>query len=75
MRGVATQAIIRNGDYPGEKGAMDIVVILSQLKDVERVRSYYTRAASLAGEIKQQEAAANGPSVTEESSEDIPTLL
>ena len=76
LRDVAPEAIIRSGDYPGARGAMDLTVILSQLKDVEKVREYYTKSAGLVEEIsKMQQTTASEPSVTEEASKDLPTLL
>jgi len=76
LRNVASEAIIRSGDYPGGGGLMDLVVILSELRDVEKVRDYYTKSAGIVEEItKRQEATTGGPSITEEASTDIPTLL
>ena len=55
---------------------LDVVIILSQLSDVAKVREYYTKLASVVGEIKRrQKATASGLPVTEEMSKDIPTLL
>jgi len=76
LRGLTPEAVIRSGDYPLDRGVLDLVVILSQLKDVERIRQYYTRASSIIGEIaKKQTAAAAKSSITEEASKDIPTVL
>jgi len=76
LRDVASEAIIRSGDYPGARGVMNLTVILSQLKDVEKVREYYTKSAGLVEEIsKMQQTTASEPSVTEEASKDLPTLL
>jgi len=76
LRDIAPQAIIRSGDYPGGRGSMDLVVILSQLRDVEKVRDYYTKSSSLVEEInKAQQAADSGPSATDEAAKDLPTLL
>jgi len=76
LRNVAPEAIIRDGDYPRERGVIDVIVILSQLRDVEKVRGYYTKSAGVVEEIKKkQEAAARRLSVTEEASKDVPTLL
>jgi cell division GTPase FtsZ len=76
LRGLASQAVIRNGDYPREKGLLDITVILSELADVPKVRSYYTKASELAQAIKQRqgerEVKAN---LVEEAGKDVPTLL
>ena len=76
LRNVAPEAIIRSGDYPRERGLIDVIVIISQLKDVEKVREYYTKSAGVVEEIKRkQEAAARKLSATEEASKDVPTLL
>jgi len=76
LRGVAPEAIIRSGDYPRERGMIDVTVILSQLRDVEKVRTYYARSAGIVEAIKRkQETAARRLSVTEEASKDVPTLL
>ena len=47
LRDIASEAIIRNGDYPRERGMLDVTVILSELSDVEKVREYYTKLASV----------------------------
>ena len=76
LRSIAPEAIIRSGDYPRERGVMDVIVILSQLNDVEKVRRYYTKSAGIAEAVKRkQEATARGLSMTEEASKDVPTLL
>ena len=76
LRSIAPEAVIRDGDYPRERGTIDVTVILSQLEDVEKVREYYTRSAGIVeGMKKKQEAAARKLSVTEEASKDAPTLL
>lgn len=76
LRSIAPEAIIRDGDYPRERGEISITVILSRLNDVEKVREFYTRASSLVETIeKKQEATVHRPSATEEESGNIPTLL
>ncbi len=76
LRKVAPEAIIRNGDYPRERGVMDVIIILSGLNDVEKVRGYYTKSAGRVDEIKRkQEVTARKLSLTEEAAKDIPTLL
>jgi cell division GTPase FtsZ len=40
-------AVLRVGDYPDERGIMDISVILSGLSEVPRVMEYYIKAAGL----------------------------
>lgn len=75
LRDIAPQAVIRSGDYPGKRGEMDITVIVSQLRDVEKVREFYNKSAGIIDEIKKQETAASEQSVTEEASKDLPSLL
>lgn len=76
LRKIAPQAVIRNGDYPREKGALDITLILSQLSDVEKVREYYSKSASLVEEFKERQKAQTSKGVlTEEAGKDVPTLL
>jgi len=47
MRDIAPEAIIRNGDYPRERGVVDVTVLLSELSDVDKVRDYYLRSTDL----------------------------
>ncbi|AKG53003.1 hypothetical protein DGWBC_0316 [Dehalogenimonas sp. WBC-2] len=46
LRGIAPDATIRYGDYPYEKGLIDVTLVLSGLKEVDRVTAYLTRTAS-----------------------------
>jgi len=76
LKSFAPQAVIRNGDYPREKGLLDVTVILSQLSDVEKVRDYYTKSAELAKELKtRQRVKTSKAALTEEAGKDVPTLL
>jgi uncharacterized protein (DUF1330 family) len=76
MRDIAPEALIRNGDYPRERGMTDVTVILSELSDVEKVRNYYTKSTSLIPEFrKRQEETKSKLKVIEDTSKDIPSLL
>jgi cell division GTPase FtsZ len=76
MRDIAPEAIIRNGDYPRERGLMDVTVLLSELSDVEKIRNYYLRSTDLIPEFKKrQEETEDKLKVMEEVSKDIPSLL
>jgi len=76
LRGIAPQAVIRNGDYPREKGSLDVTVLLSELSDVEKVRYYYTRSTSLIPEAKKRQAETDKRlKAIEDTSKDIPSLL
>jgi cell division GTPase FtsZ len=76
LKGFAPQAVIRNGDYPREKGLLDVTVILSELSDVAKVRHYYTKSSQLACEMKErQKSKTSKAALAEEAGKDIPTLL
>jgi cell division GTPase FtsZ len=76
LKNFAPQAVIRNGDYPREKGLLDVTVILSELSDVAKVRQYYTRSTDLARELKQREKTkVSKAGLAEEAGKDVPTLL
>ncbi|MFH1169499.1 MAG: tubulin/FtsZ family protein [Chloroflexota bacterium] len=76
MRDLAPEAIIRNGDYPREKGSLEVSVIMSELSDVEKVRDYYVKSTSLIPEFKkrQEETGAKLRAIDDVSKE-IPSLL
>ncbi len=76
MRDIAPEAIIRNGDYPRERGVIDVTVLLSELSDVEKVRDYYIRSTDLIPEFKKrQEETEDKLKALEDVSKDIPSLL
>jgi len=76
LRGLAPQAVIRNGDYPRQKGSLDVSVILSELSDVEKVRGYYAQSTAMIPRVKerQEETDIRLKSI-EDASRDIPSLL
>ncbi len=76
LKNMVPNAVIRNGDYPRGKGVLDITLVLSEFSDVEKVRNYYTKSASLVREMKQrQKVKAIKADLTEEAGKDVPTLL
>jgi cell division GTPase FtsZ len=76
MRDISPEAIIRNGDYPRERGVVDVTVLLSELSDVEKVRDYYLRSTDLIPEFKKrQEETDDRLKALEDVSKDIPSLL
>jgi tubulin-like protein CetZ len=76
MRDIAPEAIIRNGDYPREKGSVDVTVLLSELSDVDKVRDYYIRSTDLIPEFKKrQEDTEDRLKALDDVSKDIPSLL
>ena len=76
LKDLAPNAIIRNGDYPRERGVMDITLVLSELSDVAKVRQYYTDSTNLVPIIKQRQKAVKAKLMgIEEAAKDIPSLL
>jgi cell division GTPase FtsZ len=76
LRDMAPEALIRNGDYPRERGLLDVTVIMSELSDVEKVRNYYTRSTDLIPEFqRRQEETEVKLRAIEDTSRDIPSLL
>ena len=76
LKSLAPDAIIRNGDYPREKSALDVSVILSEIKNVEKVRRYYTEAANVVSIVKKRQKQIDSKrKEIEDFSKDIPSLL
>jgi len=76
IKNMAPEAIIRSGDYPREKGATDVTVILSEMSDVEKVRNYFTKAISLISDLKKRQAGlVNSQRGIDITIKDIPSLL
>jgi cell division GTPase FtsZ len=75
LRSLAPEATIRYGDYPISKGLTDVTLVLSALKEVGKVTSYYTRSANIAEEVKEkQEDTAGKPGMTEGAKKEPPTI-
>ncbi len=76
LRGMAPEAIIRNGDYPRQRGVLDVTVILSELSDVEKIRHYYTTSTGLIPQFKKRQKETEVKlKAIEDTSKDIPSLL
>ena len=76
IKNMAPEAVIRSGDYPREKGAMDVTLILSEMSDVEKVRNYFTKAINLISELKKrQEGLVSTQRGIDITIKDIPSLL
>jgi cell division GTPase FtsZ len=76
IKNMAPEAIIRSGDYPRDKGDMDVTLILSELSDIEKVRNYFTKAISLIADLKKrQDGLVNTQRGIDISIKDIPSLL
>jgi tubulin-like protein CetZ len=76
IKALAPEAVIRSGDYPMEKGQLDVTVILSELSDIEKVRSYFTKTINLIADLKKrQEGIIDAQRGRDISIKDIPSLL
>ena len=76
LRLLCPQATIRCGDYPVEKGLLDITVILSELGNAEIVRHFYQKATVLQREQEtRRQARLSKSTLTENAGKDVPTLF
>ncbi|MGD1119625.1 MAG: tubulin/FtsZ family protein [Dehalococcoidales bacterium] len=76
IKNMAPETIIRSGDYPREKGSLDVTVILSEMSDVEKVRSYFAKTINLIADLKKrQEGLVNTQRGIDITIKDIPSLL
>jgi len=76
LKELMEEAVIRSGDYPRERGNLNVTLILSQLSDVERVRGYYYRLTESAPTAKKRHKEADAKlREIADASKDIPSLL
>jgi len=76
LRGISPQAVIRNGDYPRERGELDVNLILSELTTIEKVKGYYEKATSVIHDLKGRRGDfENKLKEIDEIAKDIPSLL
>ena len=76
LKDIASEAIIRNGDYPRGGGSLDVTVVLSELSDVQKIKNYYSRAAEFIQDLKSRQVDIEGKQREfEEASKNIPSLL
>ena len=76
LKAMAPEAIIRSGDYPRYTGSIDVSIILSELSDTAKVRSYFSKAIKLISTIKRrQEGLETDRLGIDVTLKDIPSLL
>ncbi len=76
LKSMATEAIIRSGDYPRVKGSLDITIILSELIGSRKVMDYFTKTISYISSAKRRRGGIEyGYRGIEEAFKDIPSLL
>jgi len=54
VKEIAPNAVIRGGDFPGEKHFIDVTLILSQLSFVPKIKDLYETAVKYGQEHKGQ---------------------
>jgi len=76
LKGLTPEAIIRNGDYPRSSGTLDVSVILSELKNVEKIRRYYAETAKIVSTTEERRKQTDAKlRELDESSKDVPSLI
>ncbi len=76
LKRIATEAIIRSGDYPREKRSVNVTLILSELLNVKKVMEYFTTAIHyISSHKKRWEGLEYEHKGIEEAFRDIPSLL
>ena len=76
LRDIAPKAIIRSGDYPRQKGVLDVTVILSELDTSAKITNYYSLSTTVIEEIrrKREEVACKLKDI-DDAGKKIPLLL
>jgi cell division GTPase FtsZ len=76
MRKAAPNAQIKGGEYPRDRGLMNVTVILSSFGENDRLKYFYDKSVSLLQERERlQQSKADRVMLTEEAGKDIPSLL
>jgi len=75
LKALSPDAVIRSGDYPRDKGSLDVSVILSELSDVVKIRKYFEKTISLISTIQKRQEGIGDQSALDGSLKDIPSLL
>ncbi|MFC1940525.1 tubulin/FtsZ family protein [Chloroflexota bacterium] len=76
LRSLAPKAIIRSGDYPRERGSLDVSLILSEMSDVAKIRHYFTKTIGLISTIKKRQEGIESERIDIDITlKDIPSLL
>ncbi len=76
LKNIATEAVIRSGDYPRERHSVSVTLILSELLNVEKVMDYFTKAIRyISAYKKRREGIEYKPRGMVEAFKDIPSLI
>lgn len=76
LRDIAPKAIIRSGDYPRQKGVLDVTLILSELDTSAKITNYYSLSTTVIEDIrrKREEVACKLKDI-DDAAKNIPSLL
>lgn len=73
---IASEAIIRSGDYPRVKNSINVTVILSELANVTKVMEYFSKTINYIDVVKKKGVGVEyGQKAIEDIFRDIPSLL
>ena len=73
---IASEAIIRSGDYPRGNGSLNVTVILSELANVTKVMEYFSKTINYINASKSNWiGSSNEQKAIEDIFKDIPSLL
>ena len=75
LKTVAPDALIRSGDYPRQKGSLNVTVILSEISSARKITSYFTKAIDLISVMKAKRGLEYSNRKLEDTFNDIPVLL
>ncbi len=76
LRGMSPQAVIRNGDYPREKGAIDVTIVLSEFNALDKIRGYFEKATDVIHGLKERRGEFEDKlREIDEVAKDLPSLL
>ena len=76
LRSIATEALIRSGDYPRGRDSLDVTVVLSELTNSGRISDYFSKALRYIYLKKRRQGdLKEGREGFEEALRDIPLLL
>jgi len=74
LKRIATEAIIRSGDYPRGKRSLEVTLLLSELSSVGKVMDYFTATIQRLSSYKRRRLEYE-PGGLEDAFKDIPSLL
>jgi len=76
LKGMATEAVIRSGDYPRGRNSIEVTTILSELVNSKKVMNYFTKAISYISTAKRRQGGIEFQHRgIEEAFKDIPSLF